>query len=394
MTNASSPLAVPKGNPKFDWNSQVLSLPEPHILQTQEWGLVKARFGWQPFQLLWVHAGGQVQIIEDPRSLPEKTEILAAAQALQRTISIGGFAARLRIIYVPKGPIMDWGNASLRDRVLSDLHMVAMRRGAIFIKIDPDVKLGLGIPSTPQSLDDPLGSQVIASLQRYCWRFSEEQIQFRNTVCIHLDQDEDHILARMKPKTRYNIRLSERKGVSVRLSTEADLDLLNRMYAETAVRDGFVIRPANYYHCVWKTFMDNGMAVPLIAEVANEPVAALVLFTFGKMAWYLYGMSLDLHRETMPNYLLQWRAIQIARERGCQVYDLWGAPDDFTETDRMWGVFRFKEGLGGKVVRHLGAWDLPVRPVYYKLYTQILPRILDILRRRGKEDNRQRLQGA
>jgi lipid II:glycine glycyltransferase (peptidoglycan interpeptide bridge formation enzyme) len=133
------------------------------------------------------------------------------------------------------------------------------------------------------------------------------------------------------------------------------------------------------------------MAQPLIAEVEGEPVGAVMVFHFARRAWYLYGMSTELHREKMPNYLLQWEAIRYARQQGCICYDLWGAPDEFTETDPLWGVYRFKEGLGGQVVRHIGAWDLPLRPTIYRLYTRTLPHMLNLMRRRGRQQNQSEL---
>jgi lipid II:glycine glycyltransferase (peptidoglycan interpeptide bridge formation enzyme) len=135
--------------------------------------------------------------------------------------------------------------------------------------------------------------------------------------------------------------------------------------------------------------MQAGMATPLVANVSGRVVAGLILFHFGRRAWYLYGMSSDLEREKMPNYLLQWEAICLLQSLGCEVYDLWGAPDDFSEQDSMWGVFRFKEGLGAQIVRHIGAWDLPVRPNLYTLYTRILPWILNRMRQRGNQQTRQ-----
>ncbi|HEY5670817.1 MAG TPA: peptidoglycan bridge formation glycyltransferase FemA/FemB family protein, partial [Anaerolineales bacterium] len=180
---------------------------------------------------------------------------------------------------------------------------------------------------------------------------------------------------------------------SVRIGTQDDLGLLYRMYAETSVRDRFVIRDESYYRFLWQTFMsgdrspdinDGPRALPLIAEVSGNPVAALVLFYFAHKAWYMFGMSREAHREKMPNHLLQWEAMRRAKLAGCTTYDLWGAPDEFVQSDPLWGVYRFKEGLGGVVVRHLGAWDLPIRPVIYKLYTELLPRILAIMRRRGR----------
>jgi lipid II:glycine glycyltransferase (peptidoglycan interpeptide bridge formation enzyme) len=146
-----------------------------------------------------------------------------------------------------------------------------------------------------------------------------------------------------------------------------------------------VLRDADYYYSVWSTFISAGFAIPLIAEVDGTPVGAVIPFFFEKKAWYLYGMSTNQHREKMPNYLLQWEAMRLARAKGCVVYDLWGAPNDFGGNDPLTGVYRFKEGLGGEVIRHIGAWDMPVNPALYKLYTSMLPRILDVMRRHGKQ---------
>jgi lipid II:glycine glycyltransferase (peptidoglycan interpeptide bridge formation enzyme) len=162
------------------------------------------------------------------------------------------------------------------------------------------------------------------------------------------------------------------------------------MYAETSNRDGFIIRDENYYLQVWNSFMtkpssrNSPFAVPLIAEFEGKPVAAVFVFCFSTKAYYLYGMSGENHREKMPNYLLQWEAIKLAKEFGCTEYDLWGAPDEFNENDPLWGVFRFKVGLGGTVIRSLGAWDNPSKPLLYKIYTRILPGILELMRSRGR----------
>jgi lipid II:glycine glycyltransferase (peptidoglycan interpeptide bridge formation enzyme) len=316
-------------------------------------------------------------------------QVDAAAMILTRSIRFLGLS--IKVMYVPKGPLLDWQHAELRRQVFSDLARLARQQGALFIKIDPDIPLSAGWPGLPESRDDEIGQAILSELAKMGWRESEEQIQFRNTVLLDLRLSEAELLANMKQKTRYNLRLAERKGVSIRQGTLSDLPLLYQMYAETSLRDGFVIRSEEYYHTVWQTFLQAGLAEALIAEVENEPVAALFLFYFSHTAWYLYGMSRQAQREKMPNYLLQWSAIRRAKERGCQVYDLWGAPDRLDETDPMWGVYRFKEGLGGQLVRHIGAWDLPVRPWGYWLYTQALPKILNFMRRRGKEQTRQQL---
>ncbi len=213
------------------WNSIIASIPESHLLQTQQWAQVKMQVGWQPIYRIWGDA-----------SNPD-----AAALILLRTISLGGLTARLKVMYIPKGPLLrDWGNVGLRCQVLDDLISLARQESAVFLKIDPDIPLG---DSSPQKTraglsegdENSLGAAVLEDLSARGFRFSGEQIQFRNTVLVDLSPDEDEILARMKQKTRYNIRLAGRKGVTVRIGSSTDLNLLYRMYAETSLRDGFTI---------------------------------------------------------------------------------------------------------------------------------------------------------
>jgi lipid II:glycine glycyltransferase (peptidoglycan interpeptide bridge formation enzyme) len=203
--------------------------------------------------------------------------------------------------------------------------------------------------------------------------------------------------------------LAEKKGVSLRVGTLEDLGMLYKMYAETSVRDGFVIRDEEYYKTVWKLFMRSNVGKlegshvetfqrsnvptcePIIAEVDGEPVAAIFVFYFAGHAYYVYGMSRNKHREKMPTYLLQWEAMKRAKARGCTAYDLWGAPEVFDESDLLWGVYRFKEGLGGRVVRTLGAWDFAPSPLWYKMYSEVIPRVLDVMRSRGKARTKQNL---
>jgi lipid II:glycine glycyltransferase (peptidoglycan interpeptide bridge formation enzyme) len=331
-------------NDSTHWNAVVAALPYCHVLQSWAWGQFKSRWGWTPRYFL-----GE-----------ERT---AAALILRRTFS----PLKLNILYVPKGPALDYSDSALVDRVLGDLIAVAKRDRAIFIKIDPD-----------------LNQSDRSILLDRGWRFSAEQIQFRNTMLIDLTRGEDDLLAAMKPKTRYNVRLAQKKGVAVRSSDLSDLDLLYQLYAETAQRDGFIIRPIDYYRDAWGSFIRSGLAQPLIAFVEQQAVAGLILFRFADRAWYMYGMSSNLHREKMPNHLLQWEAMRWAKAQGCAVYDLWGAPDELSEGDAMWGVYKFKEGLGAEFAPHVGAHDFVVSPLGYWLYTQAMPRVLNVMRRRHR----------
>jgi lipid II:glycine glycyltransferase (peptidoglycan interpeptide bridge formation enzyme) len=368
-----------------EWNAIIHHLPASHLLQTWEWAEVKSSYGWMPMPFVW------------KRKEKGLDSIVAAAMILKRTVLNRVFAARLCILYVPKGPLLDWSDISLSKQVLNDLQLFAKKQGAIFLKLDPDVVLGSGIPGYVDARESEDGQRVISEFKRRGWLFSSDQIQFRNTVLVDVSANREQMLARMKQKTRYNIRLAEKKGVRLRIGELKDLPLLFKMYAETSVRDGFVIRDEGYYRAVWEAYMKQPdadyqpFAEPLIAEVNSEPVAAIFVFYFAERAYYLYGMSLEAHREMMPNYLLQWEAMQRAKAKGCSVYDLWGAPDEFIETDSMWGVFRFKEGLGGDVIRTLGAWDYPASSLWYKAYTKIIPRVLDVMRARGKSRTQQEL---
>jgi lipid II:glycine glycyltransferase (peptidoglycan interpeptide bridge formation enzyme) len=377
------------------WNSIISGLPNPHFLQTYEWGQVKAKYGWTPLYAVW-DMDGKWKVEREPNIVSTFHSPVAAALILKRQILRNAFAAQLSILYSPKGPLLDWSNEALRNRVFNDLQTFAKRQGAIFLKMDPDVVLGTGVPDRADNIIDNDGQAVISDLNRRRWGYSSDQIQFKNTVLVDLSPTEDELLARMKQKTRYNIRLAEKKGVSVRVGTLEDLPMLSRMYAETSVRDGFVIREEGYYKTVWNLFMNSNdpHCEPLIAEVDNEPVAAIFIFYFAGRAYYVYGMSRDVHREKMPAYLLQWEAMKRAKANGCETYDLWGAPDVFNESDSMWGVYRFKEGLGGKVVRTLGAWDYAPNRLWYNMYSEVIPRVLDVMRSRGKAKTKQSLGGA
>jgi lipid II:glycine glycyltransferase (peptidoglycan interpeptide bridge formation enzyme) len=363
-------------NQASQWNDLIKDLPGAHALQTWEWAQVKSQFGWEAHPLLWRNTKG---------------EVIAAALVLQRWVIKRGFALNISVMYCPRGPLLDWSDDRLVTSVLNDLQNFAKEHKAIFIKIDPDLPIGFGIPDEDDAVVNPSCQNLLKSLEARGWHFSDEQIQFRNTVVIDLNPSPDEMLMRMKSKTRYNIRLAERRGVTVRQGGVEDMELLYQMYAHTAVRDDFLIRGQDYYQTVWKKFFTANLARPLVAEVDGQPVGAVVVFWFSGRAWYIYGMSLDEHREKMFNYRLQWEAMLFAKSMGCTEYDLWGAPDTFNEDDPLWGVYRFKDGFGGKVVRTTGAWDFPVKPLIYRLYSQVLPKILGWMRRRGKSETKRRL---
>jgi peptidoglycan pentaglycine glycine transferase (the first glycine) len=345
------------------WHDIVQSLPAAHPLQSWVWGEFKARWGWsmEPLALLGGDGG-----------------YVAAALVLRRRLPRLPFS----FLYTPKGPLFNYGDETRREHVLDALQALARREGAAFVKIDPDVARSRGVED---ERPDPNGEAWVRSLQARGWRFSNDQVQFRNTVLLDLTQDEDALLAAMKSKTRYNIRLAERKEVVVRPVGPEAFGTIAAMYATTAERNEFGIRPPAYYLDAWQSLYDAGMAQPFLATYGGKPLAAVIAVKYGDIALYMYGASAEEERNRMPAYPLQWEAIRWARAQGCRVYDFWGAPDEFVESDPLWGVWRFKAGFEGDVVRHIGAWDYPARPILYWLFTVALPRYRVWLRARSPQ---------
>jgi lipid II:glycine glycyltransferase (peptidoglycan interpeptide bridge formation enzyme) len=201
-------------------------------------------------------------------------------------------------------------------------------------------------------------------------------VQFRNTLALDLRQEEGALLAQMNQGTRRKIRAAEKAGVVIRLATREEWPALYALYQQTGERGGFLIRPAEYYFRLWAAMGAAGMARILVAEWEGRVVAGAVILHFGPKAYYFYGMSGEAGREAYPNHLLQWTAIRWARGGGYALYDWWGAPNHFREDDPMWGVYRFKDGFGGEVLRYIGAWDYVPYPPLYWAYERALPWVL------------------
>ncbi len=337
-------------NPE-EWNNSILRLPQPHVLQSWEWGAFKAKYGWTPTRVLFCEGNS-------PRG---------AALVLRRPLPHTPFG----VLYVPKGPLLDFEDPELFRATLAALERIAREQRAIFVKIDPDIERVNG--------EEPA---AVHKLIERGWRPSREQIQFKNTVLLDLGPSEEELLAGMKAKTRYNIRLAIKRGLRVKEGTAEDLSLFYEMYAETSARDGFIIRQFPYYRDTLGAFLEAGRAQMFLARLGDETIAGLVLFVFGARAWYFYGASRSSHRDAMPNHLLQWEAIRWAKTNGYHTYDFWGAPDKLDEQAPMYGVYRFKEGFGGRFTQHIGAYDYVLNPALYWLYSVVRPRYLARLRAR------------
>jgi peptidoglycan pentaglycine glycine transferase (the first glycine) len=314
-----------------------------HLLQTAAWGRLKAAFGWD------------YRIV----SLDEGSAIRAGALLLFRRLPLGLGT----IAYVPRGPVVDWEDGETVEALQAALDDAAQERRAIMLKIEPAGWEGEFDPGPLPGLG---------------YQRSSQTIQPPRTIMLDISGSEDDILAKMNQGTRRKIRLASRRCVVIREGEVGDLASFHRLTRVTGARNEFGTHTLPYYQKAFELFRPGGHAALLMASYEGRDLGGLMAFAWGDTAWYLYGASSNEERDRMPNHALQWAAIRWARERGCMVYDLWGVPD-FDEAaleagfqsrrGGLWGVYGFKRGFGGRVVRTVGAWDKVYRPTAYALYT-------------------------
>ena len=312
-----------------DWNQFLAAHPNAHLLQTGEWGELKSAFGWKPVRVVSGKAGVQI---------------------LFRRLPLG-----FSIGYIPKAN---------PDRSLwNEIDAACKRNRAIFLKLEPDAWEDSALPK-----GDGVGVRV-----------SPHNIQPPRTIIVDISGSEEDILARMKQKTRYNIRLAEKKGVMVR--GWDDLESFHKMMLVTGGRDRFGVHSFEYYTRAYALMHPKQMCEILLAEYEGKQLAALFVARHGNRAYYLYGASTDEERNRMPTYPLQWEAMKWAKAHGCGAYDLWGVPDEDEATleanfekrnDGLWGVYRFKRGFGGEIKRAVQAMDKVYNPLLYWAYLKVL----------------------
>jgi len=317
-----------------EWNHFLGHHPNTHLLQTGEWGELKSAFGWSPVRIITEEAGVQI---------------------LFRRLPLG-----FTIGYIPKA-VIDGPYSVVSDQILKEIDNACRKHRAIFLKLEPDTwNNNFSLHPSP-------------------FIISKHNIQPPRTIMIDISGSEEEILARMKQKTRYNIRLAEKKGVTIH--TWDDLAAFHQMMLVTGGRDGFGIHSLEYYERAYQLMHPKGMAEILVAEFEDKPLAALFVARNGARAYYLYGASTDEERNRMPTYLLQWEAMKWAKARGCDEYDLWGVPDEEETTleadfesrhDGLWGVYRFKRGFGGQLKRAAQAMDRVYNPLLYWAYVKFV----------------------
>jgi Uncharacterized protein involved in methicillin resistance len=326
------------------WNDFVAASPYGNITQSYEWGEFAKDAGSTP-----LHIG----VIDDEGKLCAAILILVTKLPVLKS----------NFFYAPRGPIIADPNSPAFTLLLNFIKSEARKYRAVMLKLEPGVEDG--------------DQHWIISLQRRGFRTSPQWLHIRNEWILDIRPDEKALLAQMKEKWRYNIRLAGRKGVTVRRATgREDIEKFYTLLQETSERDQFYIHSLEHFETFMQIFEPKGMAAMFLAEHDGKPVAGNVLMKYGKWCWYRYGASSGSSRSLMPNHLLQWNGIRWAKEQGCDYYNFIGIPATLEEPaarkDPLWGVYTFKRGFNGFARLSLPGYDLPYNPVIYQVYRRML----------------------
>ncbi|HBE90423.1 MAG: hypothetical protein A3E37_01420 [Candidatus Andersenbacteria bacterium RIFCSPHIGHO2_12_FULL_46_9] len=318
---------------KDKWNNFVTNSPQGSFMQSWEWGETQLAFGLPVWRL----------VVEDEGAL------LGVALVIERSVLFGRCW-----LYVPQGPL--YGAEPRVWRLLNDkLRELGGGQKAIFVRCDPVI-------------EGANGNDVL--LLQSGWQKSEREVQPRHTLVIDLGLSEIELLGQMHQKTRYNIRLAQRKGVTVRFSGEAsDIDTFLKLTREVEGRGLFHYHPANYYRTMQEVLGPVGLLEIGVAEKDGIVLAVHILVKYGERMTYAHGASRADRRELMGPNLLQWESIRRAQEQGYKAYDLFGVAADGSESDHPWaGITRFKLGFGGQRIDYIGAYDLVLDQSFYAIY--------------------------
>lgn len=331
------------------WNSFVAQWPNFSLMQSYEWGTFKERMGWKAIRL----------------AVEQNGQLIAGAQMFVKSLPLG----LASIAYVPRGPLLDWEDQAATQTLLSAISAAARQHRAISLKIEP---------ATPYS------PELQKQLQAYGFRPNHFNNHPRCSMLIDLSSGPETILARMRKTTRYNIRYSARKGVTVREATDEDLDVFYRLLEHVAERTGVPPRLQSHYRQEWATLAPLGRLKIFLATYKGDVLAMRAPAIFGKVAATLYSGSFNTYEKLKSNELLMWESMQWAKSQGCTVYDVWGIPDEIGENithgtplpeekaGGLWGVYDFKRGFGGKVIYYIGTHDyIYSRPLYWLMDTLI-----------------------
>ena len=261
------------------------------------------------------------------------------------------------IMYSARGPVCDVHNIEVLKQLTEGAKLLAKKYNAIVLRIEPDIKSD---DTSFRNIMLELGYSIKDDAKNF-----REEIQPRYVFRLDTKgKTEDEIFKNFHSKTRYNIRLATKKGVTVKTGTREDLKDFHKIMVTTGLRDGFITRPLEYFERMYDCLGPDHMKI-LMAYYEGKPISGVIPIMYGNKTWYLYGASSNEHRNLMPNYLLQWEMIKIAISRKSDIYDLRGVPGIADDSN---GLYRFKKGFGAEYTEFIGEVYIPFKPLTYKAY--------------------------
>ena len=338
------------------------------FLQTEFWARFKGAHGWKPL-FFTVGADDALSPVADYGACGDNTETLTV---LVRSFSVK--VKRFSLAYIPMAPeFLPAGQELepyyLRLQRLASALKPFLPRNTLFVRFDPPIDF-TNIDARKAAQND---IRRVQGLSKICK--STVDIQPPDTVLLALDKSEEDLLAAMKSKWRYNIRLAAKKGVEVSRHYASDSDFdecfthFYDLFQQTSERDGVSFHGRDYYLDLLRRSASASVITLYLAKHENDYLAGIITLFCEREAVYLYGASGNIKRNFMPAYLLQWTAIQDAKKYGCPVYDFYGMPPTDDENHPMHGLYLFKTGFGGTIVHRPGSFDIPLKPLSYRLYT-------------------------
>ncbi|MEK7637194.1 MAG: peptidoglycan bridge formation glycyltransferase FemA/FemB family protein [Patescibacteria group bacterium] len=257
---------------------------------------------------------------------------------------------RKTYLYCPRGPLAD--RSEVARTLFVAMRSLGEKENAMYVKVDP------GIYHFADDVTQLAGKYTLGTT-----------LQPQQTLVIDTAQSPDDLLASMHPKTRYNIRLAEKKKVTVRWSTELqDLETFLGLMHQTAQRQGIRLHQDQYYRQLFTVLQTAGMAELILGEYNGAVRSAHMIIWHGRTATYLHGGSDDSTKEAMVPYLLQWETIKQAHQRGVKEYDLWGIAPDDEPTHKWAGITRFKRGFSGRQIVFPLSLNAILQPQWYQAY--------------------------
>lgn len=334
------------------FNHYVASHPNGDVLQTTYWGQLKAMTGWTPL----------------PLAIVDNHQIKASALILKRQIPLPGHC----IFYSPRGPL--FSNQEALAKLLKAGQQLGKRHHAVLWKMDPALTYG-----------DTHWQEIAARLQKVNSAANFDGVQPKFIMELDIRPPVDTLLTNMKAKTRYNIGYAKRKGVKVVVSkSKADLKLFYPILQETAKRDNFTIRSLEYFEYLWDCLIVPNVAQLFMAYHNEKPLGGTIAFRLGKRAWYVYGASSNQRRNLQASYAIQWEMIRWAKGSGCHIYDFRGIAGDIDPENPLYGLYRFKDGFGAKIVEYVGEFDFPLSLYGYPMWNHGFHLYTTLLKRKGR----------